>query len=500
MKQSFAGFSDARPVTASAPGRSVVALVMTGLCTLPLASTAWAQARADRAGTEAEMAESDAIPPSADRRADLDRPAAVTDCNRNGIEDRLDLAGVLPRGPEPTGRRPVSVTAADLNGDHRTDLVVANEADGTVTVLWQRSHRRFEVGPSVAVGSNPSCVATGDLDADGDPDIVVGHALGTTQSVTVLWNDGPEDYRREDLTLSTDPALARAPRCVTVADLDGDGDLDIVATSGETLASRKVTWFENTGGGRFATAVHKSVPANTPSGLAVADLDGDGRADIAVTSGVGDRRIVVVYNPGAGTGFADWSHNSYLDIGNGPLAVQAADLDGDGDLDLATANYNSSDVSVLLNDAGAGRLHRFSTASRHAVGAQPPSLAVADLDDDRDLDIVVPISTADRIAILWNQGAGTFAPATTLPVGDGPMGVWAGNLDTDRFAEIAVTHAVANTVWVLHLGTNPPAKDCNRNRIPDSCDIAAGTSRDRNHDDVPDECVRRMGTVRQPPR
>lgn len=479
--------------------RLAAAAAMTIIAATTFAGSAWAQARTEPPDA-VEVMETDAIPSSPERRADLDRPPTVADCNRNGVEDALDLAGVLARGPEPTGRHPVSVTAADLDGDRRIDLVVSNDTDGTVTVLRQRSYRRFEAQPAIAVGPSPSCVATGDLDADGDPDIVVGHSIGTATYATVLWNDGAGRYRREDLSMSSDPALARGPRCVAVADLDADGDLDIVASSGETAASRKITWFQNTGGGRFAEAVHKRVPANTPGGLAVADLDGDGHMDIAVTSGTGDNRVVVVYGPAAATDFADWTHNSYLRIGNGPMDVRAADLDGDGDLDLVTANFNSSDVSVLLNDSTRGRLNRFSTAARYPAGAQPLSLGVADLDSDGDLDIVVPIRRDDRVAILWNRGAGTFTAATNLPVGDSPIAVWAGNLDSDAHSEVAIVHSAADTAWVLHMGTHRAAADCNSNRIPDSCDIESGLSRDTNRDDVPDECARRMAPARRRPQ
>ena len=108
-------------------------------------------------------------------------------------------------------------------------------------------------------------------------------------------------------------------------------------------------------------------------------------------------------------------------------AVAVGDLDGDGKPDLATANHDSDSVSVLLN-AGRGS---FRTRRDYLVAASPLSVAVADLNADGKLDVVTASSSAAAVSVLLNKGNGTFEPRRNYPTGDEPFAVAVGDLDGD---------------------------------------------------------------------
>ena len=96
----------------------------------------------------------------------------------------------------------------------------------------------------------------------------------------------------------------------------------------------------------------------------------------------------------------------------------AADLDGDGDLDLATANFGSNTASVLLNN-GSGSFTP-ATGSPFAVGTNPVSIESADLDGDGDVDLATTNYISDNVSILLNNGSATFTAGTPVPVTNGP--------------------------------------------------------------------------------
>ncbi|HKE02082.1 MAG TPA: VCBS repeat-containing protein, partial [Planctomycetota bacterium] len=118
-------------------------------------------------------------------------------------------------------------------------------------------------------------------------------------------------------------------------------------------------------------------------------------------------------------------------VGDSPLAVVAADFDGDGRADVATANALTSDVSVLLTHGGS-----LGAAESHAVDASPVAIVAIDVELDGDLDLVTASSVASTVSVLLGDGAGHFAPATSFPSAALPSALAAGDLDGDGHADV----------------------------------------------------------------
>ncbi len=256
-----------------------------------------------------------------------------------------------------TGSRPFSLAIGDLDGDGKPDLSVANFNSDNVSVLRNASisgsidSDSFETNVDFGVGSEPYSVAIGDLDGDGELDLAVANM--SSNSVSVLHNTfiiGSIDS--DSFATEVRFPTGNLPACVAIGDLDGDGKPDLAVAHNGLY---KVSVLHNTstigsiGTNSFAAKVDFTTVASSFS-VAIGDLDGDGKADLVVAN-FGDDKLSVLRNTSTNGSIGSSSFAAKVDFATGtaPMSVAIGDLDGDGKSDLAVVNYNSSNLSIFRN-------------------------------------------------------------------------------------------------------------------------------------------------------
>lgn len=332
------------------------------------------------------------------------------------------------------GENPSSLARADLDGDGKADLVVANFGSNSVSVLAGRGDGSFGPGRDFPAGTSPRAIEIGDFDGDGSPDVVTANA--NSNDVSLLLNSGTG-------TLGAAIALPAgvAPFGIAKGDLNGDGRPDLVVAN---FQASNVSVLINTGNANFAAQQTFGVGSG-PFSVRVADLNNDGRPDIATADASADT-VSVRLNTTDSTGSpVTFGSTTAFPTGDGPFAITGSDFNSDGRPDLATANSGAGTVSVLLGQ-GSGS---FGAPVSSPVGDGPYDLATGDFDGDRVVDIVAANFDSDDVTVLSGEGDGSFADGVNFGVGNGPFGVIAADLNDDRAADIATADLNAGKASVL---------------------------------------------------
>jgi len=287
--------------------------------------------------------------------------------------------------------------AADVDGDGDLDVVAALENDGTVA--WYENTDgagSFGTQQTIATGLDaPTTIATADVDGDGDLDVFSGLGVGDQ----VLWyenTDGQGSFAPgQGISSSVDFVTS-----VEAADVDGDGDPDLLSTS---LADNKIAWYENTdGAGNFGAQQVISTSASGATSARAADLNGDGDLDVLSTTTNGNTVGWYENTDGAGS----FGSEQVITTVGSPESARAADVDGDGDLDVLSASRNGG-IAWFDNDGSGSFGARKTIATRPDEVGDPQSVAAADVDGDGDLDALSASISDDKIAWYPNS---TIAP------------------------------------------------------------------------------------------
>jgi hypothetical protein len=304
----------------------------------------------------------------------------------------------------PVGGGPGSIAIADVNHDGKLDIMVANTADGALSVLLGdgKGHFTTAAGSPFACGKSPNDIATGDFNGDGNLDLVIANT--ETPYLTLLLGDGK---------------------------------------------------------GGFAPAPHS--PFDTRSyphvhGVAVGDFNGDGKLD-AVTDNWGHNQILMLLGDGMGNLILP---GQAFKTGKRPYQrLRSADFNKDGKPDVVTTDLDQNAVSILLGD-GKGGLHD-APGSPFPAGRAPWAVAIDDMNSDGNLDLViipyapdVPDPKDVGVTVLLNDGKGGFRKMLGSPFSlaecEGPDRVATGDINGDGFRDIVVTCGQNNRL-MLYLGS-----------------------------------------------
>lgn len=276
------------------------------------------------------------------------------------------------------GTAPRSIISADFNGDGKADLAVANGLSNNISVLLGTGTGSFGTATNFAAANYPSSVCSGDFNADGKLDLAVSNV--SSNNVSILLGTGTGSFG----TAVNFGCGGSQPNSVISADFNGDSKLDLAIANDN---SANVSVLLGTGTGSFGTATTFALGTN-PTSVSTSDFNGDGKVDLVT----GNQSNGVYVLLGTGTGSfgspanfstingqfvitGDFNTDGNVDIaavggsisvvlgdgagsfgmatdftaGTGTNGICSADFNGDGKPDLATANYTSNDMSVLLN-------------------------------------------------------------------------------------------------------------------------------------------------------
>ena len=335
---------------------------------------------------------------------------------------------------------PALLFADDVNGNGTTDLLGIRPDTGEVFTIRSgtRANMLEFADTTFSYTSPPHSLATGDVNSDGKLDFVA--ANGGVASVTVFRGNGDGSVAVPPVTFPVSEATHTS--FVTTADLDLDGDLDLVIADRTRHLAHVLL---NDGGGTFATGANYAVGRGSNKAT-VADLDQDNLPDI-VTANPGEN-VSILYNLGNAT----FGRRRDLEAGSTPSAIAVEDLDGDGKSDLVVTARGSDEVYVFRITEGGG----IAQPSVHPVDREPTSVALADLDDDGDLDIATGNAGGHSVSVLSNLGGGTFADEQRFALGAAPVFLAAADLDRNGFPDLATANEADGSISVL-LGTGSGA-------------------------------------------
>lgn len=366
--------------------------------------------------------------------------------------------GIQLRPSLPAGAIPSSVVTGDFNGDGKLDWAVANAGDNTVYIYLGKGDGTSQLPIIVPLlGQSPVGIAAGDLNGDGKVDLAVAEADSGT--VGILFGKGDGTFQAETEISAGDAA----PMAVAMADLNGDKHLDLVVAivsdiNGTTFPDFDV--FLNSGTGSFGPAI----PApqfitdgiDEGLGISIADLNGDGIPDLLINGldafsswaktfiGKGDGTFT--------TGAVVWSGNPA--VGSDIAGVVLADLNGDGCPDLAVS-VDYGWVNTFLNDC---KGNYPADPTTWGMGDTSWGLAVVDVNGDGHPDIVsgsvvfyagpYGSEAGDSLSVRLNDGTGNFGPARLYRGDPGMFNLAAADLKGNGRPEIISANQQANSVTV----------------------------------------------------
>jgi hypothetical protein len=329
------------------------------------------------------------------------------------------------------GTKPCSIAVADLNGDLRLDLAVADSGSNSVSILLGNGDGTFQAPVSYAAGSAPSSVAIGDFNNDGKLDLAVANA--GSNNVSVLLGNGDGTFQAAvSYNAGTQPSAG------AVGDLNNDNNLDLVVAN---QSDNDVSVLLGNGDGTFKAAVNYAV-ASGPTSVALGYFTASHILDLAVANR-GTNNISVLLGNGDGT--FGGAVNYGAGQGSDPVSIIVADLNGDGKPDLAVADNIQIWINVLLGN-GDGT---FQSAVGHEAGTFPTGLAAGDFDGDGDLDLVVSNNGSETMTMLRGNGDGTFQAVVNYDAAADVVAVATGDFNNDGHLDAVVVNELTNNVGVF---------------------------------------------------
>jgi type II secretory pathway component GspD/PulD (secretin) len=374
-----------------------------------------------------------------------------------GIPTRTDLQ---------SGNAPSAVITASLRGNGQTDIIATNTTDGTISIFFGNGDGTFTRQlPDRKVGTAPVALVAEDFNGDGNIDLAVVNQGDNT--VSILFNDGSNTGAFTGKTLPDEIIpTGKTPSAIVAADFNSDGHFDFAVTNfGDSTVS--VFLNDNAGTGTFTAAgpAFSTGVDSGPHAIATADFNGDGVPDLAVVNQTAGNVAIFLGNasgtPLVGNGtFTEKAPSPYV-TGSAPFGITIADFNGDGIQDLAVTNQNSNTISVFLANASATNTAigdgTFQTPAITSATGNGPTGIVSGAFAAGSLDLIVANFADNTVSVLVptasatgnGNGTGAFTSAFTIATATGPVALATSDFNGDSTPDLAVAAQTGNAISII---------------------------------------------------
>jgi sugar lactone lactonase YvrE len=331
-----------------------------------------------------------------------------------------------------------AVASADIGFPSGTlsfvDTTTANSVLATAALGSGSSAMSFFNSSNPATVDEPNVVAAADFNGDGIPDLAVSASNEGQVTLTVLLGNGDGTFRA-----TASPTVGHFPDSIVVADLNGDGIADLAVTS---VDDNFVTILLGKGDGTFTSAPNLNTPG-TEQSVVTGDFNQDGIADLAVVNG---NSVAIFLGNGNGT----FRTSATLQVGIAALSAAVGDFNGDGIADLAVTNSLENGTVVIFLGKGDGTFA--ASVESPATDPSPAGIAVGDFNGDGILDLAIANyggNSNNAVTILVGNGDGTFKPAALYGSGINNRSVVLGDFNGDGVVDVAIGTFWSDSIAIL---------------------------------------------------
>ena len=362
------------------------------------------------------------------------------------------------------GSVPFFVASGDVNGDGKSDLIIANGGGQTVSVLINRT----QAGSSVAdfaeqqeflTNLGPATVAVTDINQDGRLDLVAASFNGR---IAVLLNTAEPGATTASFAPFFQFDGIAEVRSLAIADMNNDGKADVV-TNIEAISAASV-WINTTMAGASVPSFESQQNFDagwTPMAVIASDINGDGKIDMVAGNNCYQTIGVLMNQTEPGSLQVTLSPPQQFSTGTCAFYLASGDLNGDSKPDVVIGNPNLDSISVLINDTGANAVTAsFNSPQVFGAGERPIGVLVSDINGDGRLDLLSANYDGSSVSVIVNTtvgagGAVSFAEHQEFSVGTGTRTLVSADLNGDGLADVGTANSSGNSASVL-INTTPP--------------------------------------------
>ncbi|RPI63441.1 MAG: VCBS repeat-containing protein, partial [Planctomycetaceae bacterium] len=346
------------------------------------------------------------------------------------------------------GTNPGAIAVGDLNGDGYADMVVTTTGPRPrmINVLLNNGYGIMSAPTSYATPSVRRMydIHLADVDGDGDLDIVSAGSLSRLVTVITLLNNGDGTFSAP-IYSQTNVRSNLGVVASAVGNIDGDNALEVIVGN-----SRRIEVMDNAGGGAFVQDAVVLTGARTLRQIQMVDTDGDGIMDLMAIPNKVPSTVSILRNPGAD---GNWVLNSVVRVNKVPTSVAMADFNADGLYEIAVSNCSSNVFTVLASSAYTNWYIQSQPVFSELRTARSRAITAADINGDGKMDLLLASSKYRSVVTMLANGNGTFSDPQAFSTGTlgkwQPTAIAVADFNGDGGLDIAVANALTNNISIL---------------------------------------------------